>query len=545
MTAVVTRPGRVPAVPPARVVGPAVSRLALRQVRRGALIVVVLVAGMSAMVAATYASTVGDALDAAALAALAENPAIRTLFGQPVALDDAGGFTVWRTGTALSVLVGTWGLLAATRITRGEEDAGRWDLVAAGRLPVPAIVARHVAVLTGAVLVAGVAAGAALLAVGTSPHGAVLHGVGLALLGVCFVASGALAAQLFATRAAASGAATALLGGALLLRMVGEGVEGLGWLRWVSPFGMVALSQPYAANRVLPLVVLAAVDAILLVAAVSAARPRDLGGGWLTTSAGRPPRLGLLGSVSGFAARRLARPFGGWAAGVAAYYLLIGVLTVSMTDFLADNARFADLAAQAGFAGLGSVDGYVAAMVTLLAIPAGVFAAVRSATLVADEAAGRLTLLHAQPVTRARFLVSELVVTLGGTTALLVAAGFATWAGAATVDAPLGLLAALAGALNVLPVALLSLGAATFAVGWLPRAVALVGALPAAGGFLLQVVADSTGAPAWVGRLSPFAHLAPVPDAAPDWTAAALMVVIAGALAVLGLFGYRRRDLQG
>ncbi|MGW1452930.1 hypothetical protein ACWCO3_32495, partial [Micromonospora sp. NPDC002411] len=154
MTAVVTRPEPVPTVPGARVIGSTVTRLALRQVRRGALIIVALVAGMSAMVAATYASTVGDALDAAALAALAENPAIRTLFGQPVALDDAGGFTVWRTGTVLSVLVGTWGLLAATRVTRGEEDAGRWALVAAGRLPVTAIVARHVAVLTGAVLTA-------------------------------------------------------------------------------------------------------------------------------------------------------------------------------------------------------------------------------------------------------------------------------------------------------------------------------------------------------------------------------------------------------
>ena len=66
------------------------------------------------------------------LSALAENPAIRTLFGPPVALDDAGRFTVWRTGTVLAVLVGTWAVLAATRLTRGEEEAGRWDLLLAG-----------------------------------------------------------------------------------------------------------------------------------------------------------------------------------------------------------------------------------------------------------------------------------------------------------------------------------------------------------------------------------------------------------------------------
>ncbi|MGI5521107.1 ABC transporter permease [Micromonospora sp. CA-259024] len=545
MTAVDARPGRAPAVPPARVVGAAVTRLALRQVRRGALTVIVLLAGMSAMVAATYASTVGDALDAAALTALAENPAIRTLFGEPVALDDAGGFTVWRTGTVLSVLSGVWGLLAATRITRGEEDSGRWALLAAGRLPVAVLVARHAAVLTGAVLLAGLTAGAALTAVGTSVEGALLHGVGLALIGVYFVAAGTLAAQLFPARAGASGAAAALLGAGLLLRMVGDGVDALGWLRWLSPFGLVALSRPYAANRVLPLAVLAVAAAALLAAAVVAARRRDVGSGWLSASTGRRPRLWLLGSVAGFAARRMVRPLLGWTTGLAAYYLLIGLLAVSMTGFLADNPRFADLAAQAGFGSLGSVEGYAAALFALLAIPAGVFAAGRLATVAADEADGRLTLLHAQPVTRGRFLLAELAVTGCGTTALVTLAGLATWAGAAAVDAPLGLDAALAGAVNVLPIALLGLGAAVFALGWLPRSVAAVGALPAAGGFLLRVIADSIGAPGWVGQVSPFAHLAAVPDSAPNWPATAVMVAVAVTLAALGAVGYRRRDLRG
>jgi ABC-2 type transport system permease protein len=53
------------------------------------------------------------------------------------------------------------------------------------------------------------------------------------------------------------------------------------------------------------------------------------------------------------------------------------------------------------------------------------------------------------------------------------------------------------------------------APGWTPRAVAGVGALRA--GFLLQVTADSAGAPDWITNLSPFAHLAGVPGATPDW----------------------------
>src|SRR5690349_565553 len=109
------------------------TRLALRQIRRGALVVIGLAAGMSALVAATYADVMADPAAAGSLRALAGNPAIRTLFGEPVGLDNAGGFTVWRVGTFIAVLLGVWAILATTRITRGEEDTGRWDVLLAGR----------------------------------------------------------------------------------------------------------------------------------------------------------------------------------------------------------------------------------------------------------------------------------------------------------------------------------------------------------------------------------------------------------------------------
>ncbi|MEU6072743.1 hypothetical protein [Micromonospora sp. NPDC047074] len=518
--------------------------LAVRQMRRGATIVIIIVGGMSAMVATTYASTVGDAMDAAALAALAENPAIRTLFGQPVALDTAGGFTVWRTGTILAVLVGAWALLTATRITRGAEDAGHWDLLLAGTVPLSTVVMRHATVIVTAALLVGLGTATALTAAGTPPAGAALHGAGVALVGVFFATAGTLAAQIFPSRAAASGATVALLGAGLLLRMIGDGVDALGWLRWLSPFGLAALSRPYHDNRVLPLLVLALATSVLLAAIPAATGRRDVRGGWLTPRTGRAPRLRLLGSVPAFALRRLLRPLAGWTAGVGAYYLLIGLLAVSMTDFLADNPRFADLAAQAGFAGLGSVEGYAAAMFALLAIPAGIFTAVHVATIAAAEADRRLTLIYAGPITRLRLLTAEATTAATGVVALTTTAGLATWIGATSMGAPLRLAAALAGTMNVLPIAALCLGAAILALGWLPRAVALVGALPAAGGFLLQVIADSTNAPHWVGTLSPFTHLAAVPDAAPDWPGVIGMLITASVLTLAGAIGYQHRDLR-
>ncbi|NAZ74335.1 polyketide antibiotic transporter, partial [Kineococcus sp. T13] len=94
------------------------------------------------------------------------------------------------------------------------------------------------------------------------------------------------------------------------------------------------------------------------------------------------------------------------------------------------------------------------------------------------------------------------------------------------------------------PVALLCLGVAALATGAALPAVVALGCLPGAGGFLLQVLADSTGAPGWVRRLSPSSYLAPVPLQEPDGAAAAVMLLIAAVLVAAGAAAHRRRDLR-
>jgi ABC-2 type transport system permease protein len=518
--------------------------LAVRQAYRGTVVVAAVSAGMTALVSATYASTIAGNLDGSSVAALAANPAIRTLFGEPAGLDTAGGFTVWRTGTAVAVLVGVWGLLTATRLTRGEEDAGRWDLLLAGRLPIAAVVRRQVAVLGVAMLLVGAAVAAALVGTGTPVSGALVHGAGIAAIGVFFVGLGAASGQAFAARATASGAVLAVLGAGLLARMIGDGVDALSALRWLSPFGLLELSRPYTDNRWTPVLLLAVAGVGLVLAAPAAATGRDLHGGWVNPPSGRAPRMALLGSTPAFAVRRALRPLAGWSLGIGAYFLLIGLIATSMTDFLADSPRFAELAAQAGFASLGSVEGYAGTLFALLAVPVGLFTAVRIGAFADDEAGRRLTPLFAQPVTRPRLAGAEAAATAGAAALLTLVAAAATWVGTATAGAGLDVLDAVAGAVNVLPIALLSLGAAVFGLGLMPRAVGLIGSLPAAGGFLWLVIADSVHASGWVTSVSPFAHLATVPAEPPNWTGAVGMLAVATVLTAVGLWAYRSRDLR-
>jgi ABC-2 type transport system permease protein len=521
----------------------AITRLAIRQVRRGAFIVAAVSAGMSAVVAVQYRTTFEGTLDQSGLQALAENPAIRILFGPPVALDDPGGFTFWRTGTPLLILSSVWILLAATRITRGEEDAGRIDLLLAGRLRMVTVALRAMAALAGAALLISAAVAAALIGAGTDATGALCYAAVILAFTLTFATAAVLAAQVMPTRSAAVGVTVGLLAVAQLMRMLADGTPRLAWTTWVNPFALAARAAPYADNRVGPLLVLGAGAIVFGVAALLTARQRDVGRGMVRLATRRAPRTALLGSIGGFAVRRAIRPTTGWAAGIAAYFLLVGALIASVLEFFESNRRFAELAAGAGFAGLDSADGFAAALFSLLAIPTGIYGATRLAALAGDEQERRWTAVFATNVSRIRLLCSEIAVTTTGVLLLHVAAGLAMWTGATMTGAPLSIADALAGALNSSSIAWLAIGAAALAIGWLPSVVGVIGALPVVGGFLLDVIAASTDAPAWLARLSPFAHLAPVPNAPPAWPAIAAIILIGVGLTVAGIAGYARRDL--
>ena len=511
----------------------------------GATMLTLAVAGLSAVVVVQYAATFSDPQQARSLQLLAGNPAIRVLFGVPRALDTAGGFTVWRTGTFAAVAAAVWGLLAATRLTRGEEDAGRTPLLLAGPLTLSWLQAQRLSLLLAAQAALAATLHLALTVSGAGGPGAAVYAAGVGLVGMFYTAVGALCGQLASYRHTATELAVATLAAGLLARMVADGLDALVWLSWLTPFGLVTTSAPYAGDDLLPLAVLYAGAMVVAVAAVVLARRRDVGAGVLPLRPSRPGRLLLLGSMPAFAARRSLSALRGWTLGLCAYCGLIGLLSVSLTEFLAANPRFAELATAAGFSQLTTVQGYVASLFFLLPIPLGIFAASQLAADVADEDRGRLTLILSRPVARHHWALTRVAVIVAACSVLAVLAGTATYLGALAAGAPLALGEAVSGCVNALPAALLALAAAQLAVGWAPRAVEAVGAVPVVGGFVLWTLAGTFNWPHWVATLTPFAHLGSVPASPADMAGALGMLTLSGLLILTGVAGFMRRDLRG
>lgn len=523
----------------------AVAGLDFRLIRFGALVLTVAVSVITAVVVLQYAVTFVDPQAAGSVQLLAENPAIRVLFGMPRALDTAGGFTVWRIGTFTAIACAVWGLLAATRLTRGEEDAGRAPLLLTGPLTLARLQTQRLALLLAVQVLVGTAIVVALTVTGARGLSAVLYGTAIALVGMVFTAVGALSGQLAGSRRTATELAVGVLVASLLLRMVADGWEPVGWLSWLTPFGLLSITAPYAGDRMPPLVVLAGAVLVLSSAAMVAAGRRDVGAGIVPVRPTRPGRLLLLGSAAAFAIRRVLPGLRSWGLGLVAYYGLIGALALSLTDFLTANPRFADLAAAAGFAGLTTVQGYVAALFFLLPVPLGLFAAGQLGADAADEDRGRLTLLLSGRLPRSQWAVARLAAIIGACCLLALVTGVATYLGTVVAGASLGVGQALAGAANAIPVALLSVAAAQLTLGVTTRAVVAVGAVPVVGGFVLWTLAGTFRWPAWVEALSPFGHLASVPAEPVDSAGAWAMLAMAALGVLAGVAGFVRRDLKG
>ncbi len=65
--------------------------------------------------------------------AYGSNKATSALFGPAPGLQTVAGFTVFKISMTLMILGAVWGLLTSTRLLRGEEDGGRWELLLTGQ----------------------------------------------------------------------------------------------------------------------------------------------------------------------------------------------------------------------------------------------------------------------------------------------------------------------------------------------------------------------------------------------------------------------------
>lgn len=519
-------------------------RLALRRSRllvAAWLAVFVGMAALSAEATVDLYPTLASRLEAAET--LNRSQALVALYGRVYDPSSLGAIAMIKMGGFGSVFVAVLAVVLAVRHTRGDEEAGRTELVggtATGRLA-PLAAAFATVAVTNAALAVLTAGG--LVATGLPLDGSIAFGLAWAGVGLAFGAIAGLLAQLTPSARTATALSTAVLGAVYLLRAVGDAADEHGprWMSWLSPIGWGQQFRPFAGNRWWVLGITLGFTALVGATAFAVAERRDLGTGLL------PPRPGpahgppTLGGPLALAWRLHRGALLGWAIGFGLMGALLGSLASDVSGFVTSpEARefFEKLGGEQALS-----DAYLAVELSFAGITAAAYGMHVVMRLRVEEAAGRAEPVLATAVGRVRWVGSHLLIALAGTTILLGLAGLGAGVayGLSSGD-PGKAVPVLVGALVQLPAAWVLVAVVVALFGLAPRHTTAAWAV-LAGFVLLAEVGPLLELDQRLLDLSPFAHVPRIPG--DDLTATPLvaLLTVAAALAALGLATFRRRDV--
>ncbi|MBQ0866086.1 ABC transporter permease [Streptomyces smyrnaeus] len=481
----------------------------------------------------------------------ADNVVTRAFTG-PAPGSSTGALTVSEGLVFTCVLVALMNILLVVRHTRQNEELGRTELVGS------AAVGRH-AQLTAALLVGGLAnvllivlSTLALIGMGLPAGGSALAGLALGTVGLAFAGLTAVAAQLTESARAATGLGGLVLATTFLLRAAGDAFGNTAsdditvnpaWPSWISPLGWGQQLRPYGESRVWPLALLLLCCALSVLLAVRLSVHRDVGTGML------PARRGAVRASSA-----MLKPIGlvwrlqrglvlGWMVGIAVFGAVFGGIGDQVDDLFSSekSAQFVrDLGGEGDL-----VNAYFAGMMGLLAVVVSGFTVQALIRLRSDEENGPTEAVLATSVSRAHWLLAHTLIALLGTALVLAVLGLSTGLayGAVSND----LTAALGDLMEttlaqLAPTAVLA-GFALAAFGLLPRLAATVTWAAFAVCLVIGQFGTLLNLPDGLLDISPYSHLPNMPAESLTVMPIVVMVVLAGALTVVGVAGFRRRSL--
>jgi ABC-2 type transport system permease protein len=473
-----------------------------------------------------------------------DNKAIRLFYGLPHDLLTVSGYAAWRVGGTLTIVAAVFGLLAAVRALRTEEDTGRMELVLAGDVGRRTAYLAAMGAIAAGIAILWLAELAGFLAGGLPAGGsAYLALATVSVIPVC-VGVGALASQLAPTRRIALELGGAVVGLTFVLRVIADTVSGAGWLRWATPLGWAEELRPFSDPRPLVLALPIAASALLLILAGRISATRDVGTGVVPARDAAAPNLRLLSSPTAQALRGERASLIVWLLSTGSFAFILGMISTSISS-AGISKSLQDQLAKLGAGSILTPSGYIAFVFIFFILVVSLFACAQIASARREEAEERLETLLALPLSRGGWLAGRLLLAASAAAAIALAAGLLTWAGAATQGLDLSLPRMLEAGANCLPVALLFLGIAALAYALVPRASSGLAYGLVAVAFLWQLVGSLLGVPKWLVELTPFEHVGLVPAVAFKATAAAVMVGIGLLAALIALGAFRRRDLIG
>jgi ABC-2 type transport system permease protein len=473
---------------------------------------------------------------------------LNALVGPAHQLNTVAGYTEWKSVGILSVLGAVWALLLATKLLRGEEDAGRWELLLAGQTTRRGAAAQAISGLGESLLALFAITALVTVAIGrtSTVHFAISSAVFFALTvtsgAAIFMAAGALTSQLAASRRQAAAYGGGALGFFFAVRMVADSNGGLGWLHWATPFGWIEQLQPFTDPQPVVLALIFGLTGVMVALAVFLAGTRDLGASTLPYRSSSEAHTTLLFGNAGLTLRLIRPTMLGWLAGVCAFGLLLGGSAKEAAQSL-QSSPSVEAALRRLDGGGGEVKAYLGFSFLIITLLVALIAAGQITAARREEATGRVDHLLARPLSRAGWMLSRLGVAATAVVLAGVLGGISAWLGVASQHVTIRFDNLLGAGLNTVAAGLCLLGLGALAWSVTPRlaSAAVYGVL--AWSFLVELLGGIVNSNHWLLDTSILHQLTPAPAVAPDWSSNAIMIAFGVACVALATLAFSHRDL--
>jgi ABC-2 type transport system permease protein len=471
------------------------------------------------------------------------NPALIAISGPPYGL---GSYT---NGAMLSnfmlvfmgIPIAIMSVLLVARHSRQDEELGRLELVRsmpAGRLANTAASVILVSLAQLAIAILTTIGLAACQIEGIDLAGSLSYSFALAFAGAFFAALTSIFSQLFSSSRTSTGLSFFSIFAFFILRAVGDNSAKA--LSYISPFGLMHMTESYVRNLAWPHFALLGSSIIAFALALLLSGTRDLGQGLIQAKPGRSDAPASLSDPLGLIFRLLRGSALVWALVVFALSFLIGLLFSDMDGFVRSSELLSAAFASLDFAAVEEFSTMITSIISMIATIPAISFILRARS---EERAGYSENVISRSVPRTSIMAACFIHAIASSVVLMAlgALGLGVGGRLSLESAPaLGVF--FKAFLSQLPAIWAMIGLAAAMVGLLPKFCAFSYAYLGYS-FLAVYFGSMTDLPELASKLTPYGNVPKIPLESFNIAPLAILAAIAAIAAVAGFWGQSRRDM--
>ncbi|REB08604.1 ABC transporter permease [Sporosarcina sp. BI001-red] len=472
------------------------------------------------------------------------NPAMTAMVG-PGNLEHytLGAMTSHQMLLLTAVAVALMNILLAVRFTRAEEEAGITEMIRSLSVGRRAPLIAAMSVLVGLNLVLAIVTWLGLVSLGMEGMdsvGSLVYGLTLGGTGVFFAGVAVGCAQLAESARGATSLAMIILVISYMIRSAGDVSESV--LSWFSPLGWVTFVQPFSDNNGWPIVCFVVSSVLLAWLAWSLQGRRDLGAGFIHTKPGRTHASAYLTNPLGLVLRLQRTGIIIWSIGMLVLGISYGSVLGDLESFFGGNELLKNMLA--GNSNRPVAEQFLPMLMLVLAFIATIPGILAMHKIAGEEKNGRIDTILGRSISRVRLIGAYVFVAIMIGVVMNTLAAIGLWIASRNVmDEPLSLVIVFGASAVQLPAIAVMIGLSALFIGIAPRWSSLVW-LYVLYSFVTLYLGSLFQVPEWATLLSPFGWVPEWPIESMNWIAEGSLLAITVIFLIIGMYGYRKRDIQ-